>query len=173
MNFRKATANDIDTISRLYDKVHTAEERGQFNTGWKRGVYPARDIAEAALQRGDLFVGEDEGRIVGTMILNHEQMDVYRNAPWVCDAAPEDVMVMHTLAIDPDIKRRGYGRQFAAFYEQYALDNGCKSLRIDTQNKNTGARAFYKALGYTEVAIRPCTFNGIDSVDLVLLEKVL
>ncbi len=173
MNFRKATANDIDAIILLYDKVHTAEERGQFTVGWKRGVYPARDIAENALKRDDLFVGEDEGRIVGTAILNHEQPDAYRNAPWVCDAAPTDIMVMHTLVIDPDLKRRGYGRQFAAFYERHALANDCKSLRIDTQSKNAGARAFYKALGYTEVAIRPCTFNGIENVDLVLLEKIL
>jgi len=29
----------------------------------------------------------------------------------------------------------------------------------------------YKSLGYKEIGIVPCKFNGIDGVNLVLLEK--
>ena len=32
---------------------------------------------------------------------------------------------------------------------------------------------FYQKLGYTEIGIVPCVFNGIDGVQLVLLEKKL
>jgi len=60
-----------------------------------------------------------------------------------------------------------------AFYEQYALQNGCFYLRMDTNARNTRARALYKSLGYTEPDIVPCVFNGIPGVQLVLLEKKL
>ena len=64
-------------MSRIYDQIHTAEERGEAAIGWQRGVYPERETAEAALARGDLFVQEQNGEIVGTAILNQTQVDSY------------------------------------------------------------------------------------------------
>ena len=172
---RKAAAADIDGVTLIYDHIHTAEESGTATIGWIRGIYPERETALAALARGDLFVMEDEiqGKMVavGTAILNQEQVDVYRGAPWKYDVPEDQVMVMHTLVIDPFVKGLGYGRRFAEYYEEYALANGCHYLRIDTNARNTAARAFYKKLGYEEIAIVPCRFNGIPDVKLVLLEK--
>ena len=79
--------------------------------------------------------------------------------------------MLHTLVIDPCAKGKGCGRAFVRFYEDYALRTGSPFLRMDTNAKNTGARRFYEKLGYTEVGIVPCVFNGIAGVDLVLLEK--
>ena len=55
---RKAARADLDAVCRIYDQIHTAEERGEAAIGWQRGVYPERETAEAALARGDLFVQE-------------------------------------------------------------------------------------------------------------------
>ena len=44
---------------------------------------------------------------------------------------------------------------------------------MDTNAKNRKARAMYKKLGYEEIDIVPCVFNGIPDVQLVCLEKVL
>ena len=124
-----------------------------------------------ALEREDLVVQEDGGRIVGAAIINRQQVDVYAGAPWQYPAAPEAVTVLHTLVIDPCAKGKGCGRAFVRFYEDYARRTGSPFLRMDTNAKNTGARRFYEKLGYTEVGIVPCVFNGIAGVDLVLLEK--
>ena len=172
---RKATAADIDAVASVYEHIHTAEETGEASIGWIRGVYPERETALAALERGDLFVETDEIQgesvVVGTAILNQTQVDVYEGAPWRYDVPADQVMVMHTLVIDPFVKGHGYGRRFAEYYEQYALSKGCHYLRIDTNARNTAARAFYKKLGYEEIDTVPCEFNGIPDVKLVLLEK--
>lgn len=42
---------------------------------------------------------------------------------------------------------------------------------MDTNAKNTAARRLYARLGYKEVGIVDCTFNGIAGVKLVCLEK--
>ena len=42
---------------------------------------------------------------------------------------------------------------------------------MDTNEINTVARKLYKRLGYKEVSIVPCVFNGIPGVNLVCLEK--
>ena len=171
IQIRKALASDLDAVAAIYDRVHDAQDSGQLTTGWIRGVYPTRATAQAALDRGDLFVALLDGAAAGTAILNQVQVDVYAGVPWRYDVPDSDVMVLHTLVIDPAIRGRGLGRAFLAYYEGFALSHGCCSLRIDTNARNAQARAFYKKLGYWEVAAAPCTFNGIPGVDLVLLEK--
>lgn len=172
---RKATVHDIASIERIYDHIHTAEETNKAVIGWNRNIYPVKSTALMALDRDDLFVLADDtsGKIVGTAILNQIQVPEYYGAPWEYDAPDHAVMVMHTLVIDPEEKHKGYGREFARFYEEYAALHGCQYLRIDTNAKNLAARAFYKTLGYREIAIVPCVFNGLPDVELVLLEKKL
>ena len=66
ITIRKADAADLDAVVRVYEHVHDAEEAGPAQVGWVRGVYPVRSTAEAALERGDLFVEEADGAVVGT-----------------------------------------------------------------------------------------------------------
>lgn len=168
---RKATGADIDAISGIYERIHMHEQRKLMQIGWLPGVYPVRGTAEAALERGDLFVYEEKGSILASAIINQTQVDVYAQGNWAYSAADDKVMVLHTLVVDPDANKRGIGKSFVEFYEQYARECGCTVLRMDTNEKNAVARAFYKKLGYREAGIVPCEFNGIPNVMLVLLEK--
>ena len=136
--FRQATLSDLEQIAAIYDHIHTEEEAGRATVGWVRGVYPTRQTALDAIQAGDMFVAEENGRLV-----------------------------------DPQAKGRGYGSRFVDFYESYALEHGCRYLRMDTNERNASARALYRNLGYREVSIVPCAFNGIPGVQLVCLEKTL
>lgn len=173
MIFRKATEADLQTIEEIYSGIHTEEEQGNTTIGWIREVYPTRKTAELSLKRDDLFVAEDEGEIVGTAIINQQQVDSYAEANWRYEVSDEEVMVLHTLVISPKAKRKGYGKAFVGFYEEYALANDCCYLRMDTNARNSRARAMYAKLGYEEIGIVPCVFNGIEGVQLVLLEKCL
>lgn len=173
MIIRKAVSKDIDAVVSIYDKIHTAEEKGEVVIGWKRDIYPTKKTAEDALLRQDLFLMEEEGVILGSGIINKEQVDVYAKAKWEYDAEPEEIMVLHTLVIDPDKKRKGLGKSFVKFYEEYAKNSGCKYLRLDTNEKNVNARGMYKKMGYREIGIVPCVFNGLEDVNLVLIEKAL
>lgn len=141
ITIRKADAADLDAVVRVYEHVHDTEEAGPAQVGWVRGVYPVRSTAEAALERGDLFVEEADGAVVGTGIFNRLQADVYAGAPWQYDAPDDQIMVLHTLAVDPQAGKRGLGRAFAAFYEQYAREHGCRYLRIDTNERTEALHA--------------------------------
>ena len=171
MNIRKANVSDLDGIEKIYNDIHTAEEGGEQTIGWIRDVYPVRATAEAALKRDDLFVLEDGGELLGTAIINKIQVDVYKDGKWEYEATDDEVCVLHTLVISPFAKGRGCGRTFVKFYEDYALQHGCHELRIDTNERNSAARAMYKKLGYKEIGIVPTVFNGIPNVMLVMLEK--
>ncbi len=173
ISFRKATEKDTDSIEKIYDDIHSCEEKGECITGWIRGVYPTKEVVISALERDDIFVLECDFKIIGSAIINKIQLDEYKYGEWIDNPHESQVMVLHTLVISPDKKGKGYGKEFVSFYEKYARENGCHYLRMDTNERNTSARGLYKKLGYREVGTVPCDFNGIKSVKMVLLEKIL
>ena len=105
--------------------------------------------------------------------IDHHQMAQYAQCVWRNDAPPEQVLVLHTLVVDPAVKGKGYGTAFVRFYEDMGRETGRSCLRIDTNARNTTARALYARLGYTEAGIVAGTFNGIPGVELVCLEKTV
>lgn len=109
---RRARAEDVDATARIYEALMDREEAGQGATNWKRDVYPTRETARRAQEAGWLYVKEDgAGGICASMILNHEQPPCYRDADWQVTAAPENVLVLHTLCVDP----AGHSRPRAPF----------------------------------------------------------
>ena len=173
MQFIKAGEKHIDAIEGIYSRIIDAQETGGSFVGWQRGVYPTLQTALDALGRGDLFVCVDGGQVAAAAIINRIQVPVYAEVGWLYPAEPDEVMVLHTLVVDPLRVGRGYGSAFVAYYESYAKNNGCPVLRMDTNEKNAAARRLYARLGYREAGIVPCVFNGIKGVGLVCLEKKL
>ena len=171
--FRKADSSDISAIENIYEGTHDAEEAGLTTTSWQRGVYPTVQTAEDSLARGDMYVAELNGKVVAAAIINKKQVDVYSNGDWEYEAPDDKVCVLHTLAVDPDTRGHGLGPAFVRFYEQLAKDQGCEVLRLDTIATNAAARKMYAKLGYREVGVVPTVFNGLQNIDLVLMEKKL
>ena len=172
LSFRKAGEGDVAAVARIYENIHAAERAGKLSTGWIESVYPVESTARAALERDELFVCE-AGGVVAAAIINRQQVDVYKLGNWKYPAVDEEVMVLHTLVVEPEASGRGVGKAFVDFYEDYARKSGCTVLRMDTNARNLRARAMYAKLGYRESGTVPCVFNGIPDVQLVLLEKKL
>ena len=51
MNVRKAQKADIDSIEKIYDRIHDSEEQGLSTIGWIRGVYPSEETAREAPEK--------------------------------------------------------------------------------------------------------------------------
>ncbi len=168
---RHAQESDLAAVCAIYEKIHTLEEAGSARIGWNRDFYPNARSAKQALERGDLFVLETGGIIAAAAIINREQVPAYSDARWSFPCGEKEAMVLHTLVVDPEYTKKGLGSAFVRFYEAYASMRGCHVLRMDTNEINTAARSLYQELGYHEADIVPCTFNGIEGVHLVCLEK--
>ena len=82
------------------------------------------------------------------------QVPEYRNADWRYADVPEnEIMVLHTLVVDPDGGAWLRKSLCLVFYEQYAIDHGCAYLRMDTNAINVGARRFYAKFGFWEAGL--------------------
>ena len=105
---RLANPSDLDAIAEIYEEILAAEDaRPASYTNWQRGKYPTRDTAEAALEAGTLWVGEEDGAVYGCVNLNGEQLPEYDAIPWSVPAQPSEVGVIHTLVIRPSWSGRG------------------------------------------------------------------
>lgn len=172
IEIRQGTKTDLAAMDSFYARIHTAEENGLIATGWIRGMYPVVDTAIRAYEKGELFVLLLEGVLRGAASLNREQHETYGQGDWLYGDDPAKVMVMHTLAIDPEFAGQGLGKAFLRYYAEYALKNGCPCLRLDTNKINIPARKFYKKHGFREAGLVETEFNGIPGVELVLLENL-
>lgn len=167
---RKATLEDVSNIAAIYENVILNDDG---SVGWKSGIYPTAETAADAIKNDEMFVFDDKGKITATAIINKNQPELYKNASWSFPAGVDDAMVLHTLAVDPNASGKGYGSKFVKFYEEYAKENGCFVLRMDTNVNNKRARTLYNKLGFLDAGIVPCIFNGIPGVSLICLEKKL
>ena len=173
MSFRIATMRDLDRIEEIYGQIHDEEEAGRAVIGWIRAIYPTRATAETAIQRGTMFVEEIDGRIVAAAKIDQEQVPEYADAAWTQNAPANQILVLHALVVSPAESGRGCATAFVRFYEDFAKKRGFPFLRMDTNERNNAARALYRKLGYREICIVSCVFNGIPGVRLVCLEKTL
>ncbi len=99
MNVRKAQKADIDGIEKIYDRIHDSEEQGFPPSAGFAASIPTRKTAEAALERGDLFVMADGGKVVAAAVINQTQVYNTKDAAWKHAAEDREVMVLHCLVV--------------------------------------------------------------------------
>jgi len=66
--------------------------------------YPTRAHFEEDLSLGTLFIAEQAGAIVGTIVLNEHQEEQYGEVPW--RHAGGKPLIVHRLLIHPDQQRK-------------------------------------------------------------------
>jgi len=96
---------------------------------------PYKDIARKLTVQRDLFlVGVHDGRVVGVVMAGYEG-----HRGWI-----------NYLAVEPEHRRRGFGRALMDEAEQRLRALGCPKAALQVRRDNTEIATFYRGLGYTE-----------------------
>ena len=96
---------------------------------------PARDIArKRAVQREWFLVGTQDGRVVASAMAGY---DGHRGTLWY-------------VAVAPEARGRGFGRQLVHEVERRLLAAGCPKLNLNVRTGNEPALAFWRAMGYAQ-----------------------
>ena len=123
MDIRPFTKTDDAAVIRLW-------ERCELSRPWND---PHRDIRRKLAVRPDLFlVGAISGEVVGSVMVGY---DGHRG--WI-----------NYLAVDPDFRKRGFGRLLMAEAELRLLREGCPKVNLQVRSTNPEVVAFYQRLGY-------------------------
>lgn len=94
---------------------------------------PRKDIRrKLRVNREWFLVGEEDGRIVGTVMAGYEG-----HRGWV-----------NYLAVEPAAQRTGRGRALMAEAERLLRAAGCPKINLQVRATNAGVIAFYRRLNY-------------------------
>ena len=149
MYIRKAVPSDFDSASALYDKVTLYLEQHINYPHWTHKVYPCSDTVKEGLETDSLFVCCEGDGIMGAFLLNTDPAGDYSAGEWSRDIADGEYMIIHALAVDPDLSRKGTGKAMVEFCLNYAKEKGYKAIRLDAVPENLPARRMYEGLGFS------------------------
>ncbi|AKB82767.1 acetyltransferase (GNAT) family protein [Methanosarcina barkeri 3] len=86
------------------------------------------------------------------------------------EKAKDEVFYMERLAVHPDSRHKGYGRNLIDFVVEYAKQNGGKKVSIGIINENEKLKNWYKKYGFKETGLKK--FEHM-SFTVCFMEKVL
>ncbi|AIQ65291.1 GCN5 family acetyltransferase [Paenibacillus stellifer] len=141
---RQGRMDDLERIMALIAEcVRVMQEGG--SDQWNES-YPNREVIAKDIEQGTLYVFEDDGTPAGIIVLDENEAEEYQSIDWVQKEGRH--LVMHRLAVHPEIQGKGIARRLLAFAEDQAAREGYSSIRMDTYAKNDRALSLYLRLGY-------------------------
>ncbi len=138
---------DRDVLTFYHDLIDKMQGR-PYCPYWTKGVYPTREDIAPAIDRSEMFLAEEDGRIAGAFILNHAQGAGYDRVPWETEAEAGRAGVIHLLAVHPDFQGRGLGRALLGRAVEAARSGGDRVIRLDTLTWNLPGRRLYEGFGF-------------------------
>ena len=129
---------------------------------------PSIEIIDEYLKSSQIFVAEQEEKIVGTVVLQ---------------TLPDNVSEIKNLAVLPELQGNGIGSYLIKNVTQIARQMNYKTIQIGTANSSVGQLYLYQKLGFDISAIKKNFFvenypdliyeNGLQAKHLILLTKTL
>jgi GNAT superfamily N-acetyltransferase len=130
---RPATEQDITPILELYQEL-----TGERNDLTRYETGPT--LAEIAAMPGhELLVAEEDGVVVGTMVLLVVPNLSHGALPWA---------MVENMVVDGKYRRRGIGRLLMEYAIARARQAGCYKVQLLSNKKRHQAHRFYRSLGF-------------------------
>lgn len=130
---RPAVEPDILRILELYEEL--TGERHDLARHETRPLF-----AEISAMSGhELLVAEEDGLVVGTMVLLIVPNFSHGALPWA---------ILENLVVDAGYRRRGIGRLLMEYAIARAREAGCYKVQLLSSVKRGESHRFYKALGF-------------------------
>lgn len=173
ISVRLGAWRDLDALVEFYDAVCDDLEANVNYTGWKRGIYPARQDVEAGIEEESLFLAEENGAVIASMLLRHKQEAAYAAVNWQSVLEEQQVLSIHTFAVRPGQRRRGTGVEMLDFASRFGVSQGIKALRLDVYEKNFPAIQLYESVGFQYIDTISLGLENVGLDWFRLYEKLL
>lgn len=157
---RKATPEDILHVAKLYDEAIDYEDSRIKYTSWQKGIYPTVDTARLGVKTDSLYVYEENGMILGAVILDTHQPPEYRNISWGAKTERNGALVIHTLCVSPKFSGGGVGSAIVEFAKSLAKEKGYRAIRLNTTTRNILAVHLYQKNGFSIISTKKILLNG-------------
>ncbi len=148
IKIRLAGSPDCGAIREFYNELIDAIAHMTYKPGWKRDLYPAEDFLRRCIERGQMYIGELDGRMAACMAVNQEHNPEYDSVQWGVEAEDSELLVVHALGVHPGLFGRGIAGQMIQGVIDLARREHLKSVRLDVLEGNLPAEKAYLKAGF-------------------------
>ena len=148
MNLYKATIEDYQSVISFYDDVTERTPDMVRFARWQKGKHPTAEGIRAYIEKGSMYLYQEDDAIVGAMAVTMYQDEDYHAIAWSREVNDDEVAVIHILAVSPDRQGAGIGSEMVREAVRLARRNGMKAIRLDALASNTPAHRLYEKLGF-------------------------
>jgi len=167
MKIRLAKNNDIKRIVEIANAcADHMISKGIFQ--WDKN-YPNKKTFEADLDDNSLYIIEDKDVVIGCICISLNIDDFYKSVKWITKTNKN--LYVHRLAIHPKFQGRGLALKLMNFANEFANQNNCESIRLDTFSGNPRNNKFYILQGYTKIG--EIYFRNQSDMPFNCYEKIL
>ena len=147
MLIKKASKQDLDQLLTVVKSCgKNLIDQGIFQ--WNE-EYPKREDLLEDIELQELWKLEDKNSIIGLIVLTENEDDEYQDVKWLTKNHKN--LYIHRLAVHPNFQGKGYAQKLMDFAEKYAMENGYKSIRLDTFSQNKRNQNFYEQRNYVKL----------------------
>lgn len=147
MIIRQASQKDLQGAKALTEACALAmQSKGIFQ--WNEH-YPSLEKIQLDIDRRELYVLEENDKILGIIVLSEIMDEEYISVSWLTPS--EKNLYIHRLATLPATWGEGNGKKLMDFAEEFAVTSGYASVRLDTFSLNKRNQHFYEARGYQKL----------------------
>jgi len=140
---RLATEKDIPRIVELYNELAIATTRVEQASNPSAEDYRRVFREICADPRHELFMAEDGGKIVGTVILIIVPNLSHGATPWA---------LVENLVVTGGHRRRGTGKMLLEHVIARAREKGCHRIELCSDKRRENAHRLYHSVGFEQSA---------------------
>ncbi len=144
MDIVLARNDDLDEALRIV-RACAAGLRAMGLDQWDE-LYPSREILEADIADGSLYIMKEGERVLALAALDAHQDPAYADVNWAFDHPR--IVSIHRLSVDPAAQGRGLAKRMMDFLEAEAAALGYGAIRLDAYCENPAALGLYEKRGY-------------------------
>ncbi len=170
---RLAKIEEYDQVLKFYYDTIDMLNTSEFNSLWKKDVYPSNAYIRESIEKGDMWVYELDGQIISAMVLNHECNEGYKSVKWPAELSKDEIFVIHAFGVLPSIHGKGIGSQMLKNAIEYARENNIKVIRLDVLADNVPAVRLYTKNGFSFVDSTCMFYEDTGWTDFKLFEYTI
>ena len=146
MEIIQCNLNNLEELTKFYDKIILYLDKTINYPLWIYGVYPCESTIKEAINKKYQYACIENGKIIGAFVLNEDPGGTYENAKIEFNRG--EYLVIHTLATDYDLYRKGIATKMIKYCIEKAKNEGYKAVYCDIVPTNTPSKSLFTKNGF-------------------------
>ena len=170
---RKCGSEDLDRLLDFYRLVIRETKDMDQYARWEFGKHPTEEAIAEYIRQGAMYVLEEGQELAAAVAVTPCQGADYHGIGWQADLRDDKTAVVHLLAVNPRLQKRGLAKDVMREVIRMAKDRGLKAVRLDALKCNLPAHRLYESLGFQKRGVCRWYAENTGWYDFYLFEYLL